>query len=106
MIREAQVNFAIRWFAGIARMSCYRTIQDDRRDRQRCGEERFRRTFERTFEACLRADIATVEVVHVDASLIRADVSGESLTEQPMVDVLNENQSEMKARERAGRATT
>ncbi|MBP0114932.1 transposase [Bradyrhizobium vignae] len=45
------------------------------RIRQRWGEERFRRIFNRTVEACLKAKIATAEVVHIDASLIRANVS-------------------------------
>jgi hypothetical protein len=45
------------------------------RIRQRWGEERFRRIFKRKVEACLKAKIATAEVVHIDASLIRANVS-------------------------------
>lgn len=43
------------------------------------GEERFRRIFERTVAACVSAKIAKGEVVHIDASLIRADVSWEAL---------------------------
>jgi IS5 family transposase len=49
------------------------------RTRQRWGAERFRRIFERSVQACIAAGIAKGEVVHVDASLIRADVSWESL---------------------------
>lgn len=49
------------------------------RIRQRWGEERFRHIFERTVLACIDANIAKGEVVHVDASLIRADVAWESL---------------------------
>jgi len=49
------------------------------RIRQRWGVERFRQIFERTVQACIAAKIATGEVLHVDASLIRADVSWESL---------------------------
>jgi hypothetical protein len=45
------------------------------RIRQRWGAERFRRIFERTVQACMAARIAKGEIVHVDASLIRADVS-------------------------------
>ncbi|MGY2932145.1 hypothetical protein ACVWZ6_001747 [Bradyrhizobium sp. GM6.1] len=48
----------------------------------------------RTVEACLKAKIATAEVVHVDASLIRANVSWNSLTEQLVMDMLSENQGE------------
>ena len=43
--------------------------------------ERFREIFKRTVTACLEARIATVEVVHIDASLIRANVSWDSLAE-------------------------
>jgi hypothetical protein len=49
------------------------------RIRQRWGAERFRRILERTVRACMAAGIAKGEVVHVDASLIRADVSWDSL---------------------------
>ncbi|WP_256465112.1 hypothetical protein [Bradyrhizobium sp. CW7] len=46
----------------------------------------------------MKAKIATAEVVHIDASLIRANVSWDSLTEQHVVDVLSQNQPRMKAR--------
>lgn len=46
------------------------------RIRQRWGEERFQRIFEGTVQACIDAKTAKGEV---DASLIRADVSWDSL---------------------------
>ena len=79
LLREAQVNIAIRWFAGYG---LHETLPDHSsltRIRQRWGPERFRRIFERTVKACLDARIAKGEIVHIDASLIRADVSWESL---------------------------
>ena len=79
LMREAQVNLAIRWFAGYG---LHETLPDHSsltRIRQRWGCERFRRIFERTVKACVAAKIAKGEVVHIDASLIRADVSWESL---------------------------
>ncbi|MET4323858.1 transposase [Bradyrhizobium sp. RT5a] len=94
LIREAQVNIAVRWFAGYGLHEQLPHHSSLRRIRQRWGEERFRRIFKRTVEACLKAKIATAEVVHIDASLIRANVSWDSLTEQHVVDVLSENQSE------------
>ncbi|MCS3764784.1 hypothetical protein GGE24_005520 [Bradyrhizobium centrosematis] len=45
------------------------------RIRQRWGAERHRMIFKRTVGARLKAKIATAEVVHIDASLIRATVS-------------------------------
>ena len=69
LMREAHVNIAIRWFVGYglheklphhSRLTCIR---------QRWGAERFRKIFKRTVEACLKATIATGEIVHIDASL-------------------------------------
>ena len=45
-------------------------------------------------KACLNAKIATAEVVHIDASLIRANVGWDSLVERHVGDVLSEKQSE------------
>jgi IS5 family transposase len=74
LMREAQVNIAIRWFAGYALHEALPDHSSLTRIRQRWGAERFRQIFERTVKACVAG-----EVVHVDASLIRADVSWESL---------------------------
>ena len=79
LMREAQVNLAIRWFAGYGLHERLPDHSSLTRIRQRWGAERFRRVFERTVQACITAKIATGEVVHVDASLIRADVAWESL---------------------------
>lgn len=103
-MREAQVNIAIRWFAGYRLHEQLPHHSSLTRIRQRWGEERFRRIFKRTVEACLKAKIATAEAVHIDASLIRANVSWDSLTEQHVLDVLSENQSEDESEaERTGR---
>jgi transposase len=79
LMREAQVNLAIRWFAGYALHEALPDHSSLTRIRQRWGVERFRGIFERTVQACMAAKIATGEVLHVDASPIRADVSWESL---------------------------
>ena len=78
LLREAQVNLAIRWFAGYGLHEALPDHSSLTRIRQRWGPERFRRIFQRSVQACFDARIATGEVVHVDASLIRADVSWES----------------------------
>lgn len=75
LMREAQVNLAIRWFIGYG---LHETLPDHSsltRIRQRWGPERFKAILARTVEACITAKIATGEVVHLDATLIRADVS-------------------------------
>jgi transposase len=93
LMREAQVNIAIRWFAGYALHEKLPDHSSLTRIRQRC-EHRFRKIFKRTVEACLKAKIATAEVVHIDASLIRANVSWDSLVERHVQDVLSENRTE------------
>ena len=82
LLREAQVNIAIRWFIGYGLHEPLPDHSSLTRIRQRWGPERFRRIFERTVQACLAAKIATGEIVHIDASLIRANVSWESLAER------------------------
>ncbi|WP_420337067.1 transposase [Roseibium sp.] len=82
LMREAQVNLAIRWFAGYGLHEKLPDHSSLTRIRQRWGANRFRRIFQRTGEACVDAGIATGEVVHADASLIRADVSWEAVAAQ------------------------
>src|SRR4051812_46540555 len=75
LMREAQVSLAIRWFVGYG---LHETLPDHSsltRIRQRWGPERFKAILARTVEACITAKIATGELVHLDAILIRADVS-------------------------------
>jgi transposase len=79
LMREAQVNLAIRWFAGYG---LHETLPDHSsltRIRRHWGVERFLCIFQRTVTTCVEAGIAKGEIVHIDASLIRADVSWESL---------------------------
>ena len=104
LMREAQVNIAIRWFVGYG---FHETLPDHSsltRIRQRWGAERFRRIFEKTAKACIAAKIATGEIIHIDASLIRADVSWESLAVRHIGAVakaneLNPDDAEKKSRE-------
>ena len=79
LTREAQVNIAIRWFAGYGLCEVLPDHSSLTRIRQRWGAERFRAVFLRTVRACVAAGIAKGEIVHVDATLIRADVAWESL---------------------------
>ena len=79
LLRAAQVNIAIRWFAGFGLHDALPDHSSLTRIRQRWGTELFRRVFARTVQACVSAGIARSEVVHIDAPLIRADVSWESL---------------------------
>ncbi len=91
LIREAQVNLAIRWFAGYALDEKIPDHSSLTRIRKRWGAEKFKRIFQKTVEACIHADLVNGETVHVDATLIRADVSWESLTTEHAEKVLEEN---------------
>lgn len=74
------------------------------RIRQRCGDARFRRIFERMVTACIGAGIAKGEVVHVDAWLIRADVSWEALAAR-WVDKVGQENASVDERERDAKQT-
>jgi IS5 family transposase len=97
LMREAHVNIAIRWFIGYGLHEALPDHSSLTRIRQRWGAERFRRIFKRTVEACLKAKIATGEIVHIDASLIRANVSWDSLAERHVDDMLGANAAEAPA---------
>ena len=108
LMREAQVNIAIRCFIGYelhGRLPDHSTLT---RTRRRWGEDRFRKIFQRTVVACPEAKIATAEVVHIDASLIRADVGWASPVERHADDVISENRDEdaVDAERRRQRART
>jgi transposase len=94
LMREAGVNVAIRWFAGYRLDEELPDHSSLTRIRQRWGQERFKRIFRRTVEACIRAGLVSGETVHVDATLIRADVSWESLTTEHAEKVLSENRDD------------
>ncbi len=86
LMREAQVNTAIRRFAGYGLHEALPDHSGLTRIRQRWGAERFRRIFARTAQACVAAGIAKGEVVHIDSSLIRADVSWDAIARRHAVE--------------------
>ena len=103
LMREAQVNIAIRWFIGYGLEEELPDHSSLTRIRQRWGEARFREIFRRTVRACLDAKVAKGDVVHVDASLIRADVSWESLVERHVEEVMSEHPLEEKGEKKDGK---
>jgi len=94
LMREAQVNIAIRWFAGYTLEDKLPDHSSLTRIRQRWGEEMFRRIFVRTVADCAKAGLVSGETVHIDATLIRADVSWESLTEVWAGETMKQNGEE------------
>jgi transposase len=92
LMREAQVNIAIRWFAGYRLHERLPDHSSLTRIRQRWGVDRFRTIFQRTVKQCVEAGLVGGETIHIDATLIRADVSWESLTERHVEAVRRENE--------------
>jgi transposase len=91
LMREAQVNLAIRWFAGYQLHDQLPDHSSLTRLRERWGESRFRELFQRTVESCVRAGLVVGDVLHVDATLVRANVSLDSLVRRHIEDVLVAN---------------
>lgn len=91
LMREAQVNIAIRWFAGYRLDERLPDHSSLTKIRQRWGTERFKKIFQKTVRSCVDADLVNGDTVHIDATLIRADVSWESLTERYTEDTIEAN---------------
>ena len=91
LMREAQADLAIRWFIGCGLHEGLPDHSSPARIRQRRGDARFQRIFERTVSACVEAGIAKGEVVHVDATPVRADAGWESLVDRHAGAVAAEN---------------
>ncbi len=91
LMREAQVNIAIRWFAGYRLDEKLPDHSSLTKIRQRWGDERFKKIFQKTVESCIDAGLVNGETVHIDATLIRADVSWESMSTEHAEAVIEQN---------------
>jgi transposase len=98
LMREAQVNLAIRWFAGYGLHEALPDHSSLTRIRQRWGEALFRKVFMRIVQDCAQAGLITADTVHMDASLIRADVSMDALVDQHLDAVQDVNDDQREAR--------
>jgi transposase len=94
LMREAQVNLAIRWFAGYRLDEPLPDHSSLTRIRQRWGEQLFMLVFQRTVRQCTAAGLVNGETVHIDPTLIRADVSWESLTTEYAEKTFEENSTD------------
>jgi transposase len=103
LMREAQVNLAIRWFAGFRLDEKLPDHSSLTKIRQRWGRERFKKIFQKTIQSCIDADLVDGETVHIDATLIRADVSWESLVTEHAEKVIEENVSDEQGKNPLGR---
>lgn len=92
LMRRAQTDLAFRWFAGYRldeRLPDHSSLTVIR---QRWGAARFKRIFQRVVLDCVKAGLVKGEIAHVDATLIRADVSWESLTVAHVEQVIRANE--------------
>jgi len=103
LMREAQVNLAIRWFAGFRLDETLPEHSSLTKIRQRWGPERFKKIFQTTVQMCIEAGLVNGETVHIDPTLIRADVSWESLTTEYADKALKENRLEVDSNEQSSR---
>lgn len=91
LLREAQVNLAIRWFCGYGLRDRLPHHSSLTRIRQRWGAELFHQIFQRIVADCAAAGLVSGEALHVDATLIRADVSWDSMVRQHVERVVEAN---------------
>jgi IS5 family transposase len=83
LLREVQVNIAMRWFVGYGLDQDLPDHSSLSKIADRWGEERFKRIYQRVVKACVDAGLVDGSKVHIDATLIRANVSWESLKAVP-----------------------
>lgn len=94
LMREAQVNLAIRWFAGYSLNDRLPDHSSLTRIRQRWGEGLFLAVFEKTVSQCMSAGLVSADTVHIDATLVRADVSWDAIVSRHAGAVIAENEND------------
>jgi len=100
LLSEARVNLAIRWFCGFSLDEALPDHSSLTRIRERWGEKTFERCFRRIVLACQEKGLVAAETIHVDSTLIRANVSWESIVERHLKEVLKVNASATRVVER------
>ena len=91
LIREAQVNNAIRWFCGYNLTDDLPHHSSLTRIRQRWGVETFLKVFQHVVKQCADGGLLNHEMVHVDSTMIEADASLQSVVERYVDQVIEEN---------------
>ncbi len=91
LMRRAQTDLAFRWFMGYRLDEKLPDHSSLTRIRQRWGAERFRKILLRTVQSCMDAGLLDGSTIHVDATLVRADVSWASLTTDYADHVIEQN---------------
>jgi len=83
LLREVQVNIAMRWYIGYGLDETLPDHSSLSKIVDRWGEARFKRIYQRVVKACVAAGLVDGKKVHIDATLIRANVSWQSLITVP-----------------------
>jgi len=91
LMREAQVNLAIRWFTGYTLEDTLPDHSSLTRIRHLWGTETFKKCFRRIVKVCYAKGLISAETVHVDATLIRTNVSWDSVVDTHVERVIKVN---------------
>ena len=98
LIEDIKVNIAYRWFIGYNLEEDIPDHSSLTRIRDRFGQEKFQEMFDELLKQCKAKGLITGEHLNIDATLVRADASTDSL--QPIKDfakdVFTNNPSEKK----------
>ena len=94
LIREAQVNIAIKWFCSFGLMEKMPHHSTLTRIRQRWGVDLFREVFREVIRMCSDAGLLCHETIHVDSTMIEADASWESVVDVYVDQVIDNNKVE------------
>ncbi|MBU8921377.1 MAG: transposase [Bacteroidales bacterium] len=95
LLREAQVNIAIRWFCGFGLVEELPHHSSLTRIRQRWGVETFLKVFQNIVKQCGDAGLLSNEMVHVDSTMIEADASLDSVVKMYVEEVIKKNDDDV-----------
>lgn len=91
LMRRAATDIAIRWFCGYKLADRLPDHSSLTRTRQRWGKELFREMFQRIVRMCVEEGLVGCDTIHVDSTLIRANVSIKSMVDEYIVKSMEEN---------------
>ena len=91
LMRRAATDIAIRWFCGYRLGDKLPDHSSLTRTRQRWGKELFREMFQRIVQMCVEEGLVSCDAIHVDSTLIRANVSIKSMADEYIVRSMEEN---------------
>lgn len=91
LCRRATTDIAFRWFARLTLQDSIPNHSSFTRLRQRWGVETFQKLFERALAECSETGLVNSDTVHVDSTLIRANVSWNRVIRQHVEQVARQS---------------